>query len=857
VSHMLPETGFAEGCRKPARIIWFGAIAAVGGDATHGPFTANLRKGANVDATLLELVRARLQSEGVELTPWAQLVLAACSSDEALHAVLADKDSKLVPGVASAARSPSVYINAVTVAGFRGVGPKCKLELSGSPGLTLIVGRNGSGKSSLSEALEFVLTGENSRWSTRSKVWKEGWRNLHQTHDAEIEVEMTIEGDPGRAVVSKRWADGAELDQAGTVIQRHGLKKSALADLGWDRPLELYRPFLSYNELGAMFDEGPTAFHDRLSKMLGLEDLVEGQKSLAKERLARTKLIEGSDTGMRLLVAQLADFDDERVRGAIAILKTPRPDLSVLEKMLLGKRDGGDDAVAAALRRLLSIDLPRTEDAKQIADAARQGAEATATAERSSSRALELIELLSRALSFHSQHKEKICPVCGVGALDGKWRAQTAATIERLKDEATAAANASQVASAARAAAREIAQPMPNFVLALRGVLGSADAITAAWRDLAQLDLGSLEVITTKLVPAVDTLRMVLGEAQSEAEREMVRREAPWRRAIGLIAPWVLTARDAENAQMAIGHIKRAEKWLKIAADDIRSERFRPVSEEAKRLWQILRQQSNVDLEVVALAGSGPTRHPVLTVDVDGAETDALSVMSQGELTSIALSLFLPRATLPESPFRFVVIDDPVQSMDPARVDGLARVLASAAQNRQVVVLTHDDRLPEAVRRLNIEATIVSVTRREHSVIELRRELDPVARHLADARALALTTELPPKVAQRVIPGFCRAAIEAACMESVRRRRLGRGDKHSDVESALADQKLMTLAALALFDDAFRGGDVLARLNNSFGAPAADAFKACNRGAHLGFEGDAMALIRSVTALATGLRELK
>src|SRR5207237_5725460 len=129
----------------------------------------------------------------------------------------------------------------------------------------------------------------------------------------------------------------------------------------------------------------------------------------------------------------------------------------------------------------------------------------------------------------------------------------------------------------------------------------------------------------------------------------------------------------------------------------------------AKRLWQYLRLQSNVDLEVVALAGSGVTRRPVLTVDVDGVETDALSVMSQGELSSIALSLFLPRATLPESPFRFVVIDDPVQSMDPVRVDRLARVLEEVAKTRQVVVFTHDDRLPSSLRGLQIDATILQV----------------------------------------------------------------------------------------------------------------------------------------------------
>ena len=64
-----------------------------------------------------------------------------------------------------------------------------------------------------------------------------------------------------------------------------------------------------------------------------------------------------------------------------------------------------------------------------------------------------------------------------------------------------------------------------------------------------------------------------------------------------------------------------------------------------------------------------------LKVTVDGKDAEALGVMSQGELHSLALSLFLPRATLPDSPFRFICVDDPVQSMDPARVEGLARVL--------------------------------------------------------------------------------------------------------------------------------------------------------------------------------------
>ncbi len=49
--------------------------------------------------------------------------------------------------------------------------------------------------------------------------------------------------------------------------------------------------------------------------------------------------------------------------------------------------------------------------------------------------------------------------------------------------------------------------------------------------------------------------------------------------------------------------------------------------------------------------------------------------------------------------------------MDPAKVDGLAHVL-EVAKARQVIVFTHDDRLPEAARRLRLDARVLEVTRR-------------------------------------------------------------------------------------------------------------------------------------------------
>ena len=115
------------------------------------------------------------------------------------------------------------------------------------------------------------------------------------------------------------------------------------------------------------------------------------------------------------------------------------------------------------------------------------------------------------------------------------------------------------------------------------------------------------------------------------------------------------------------------------------------------------------------------------------------------------------------------MIDDPVQSMDPAKVEGLARLLPGSATDRQVVVFTHDDRLPEAIRRLQLPAVIWEVTRREGSVVELTKNDDPVSRYVDDARALAQHRPSYPRDARAVVvAGFCRSALEAACHQVIR-----------------------------------------------------------------------------------------
>jgi hypothetical protein len=141
--------------------------------------------------------------------------------------------------------------------------------------------------------------------------------------------------------------------------------------------------------------------------------------------------------------------------------------------------------------------------------------------------------------------------------------------------------------------------------------------------------------------------------------------------------------------------------------------------------------------------------------------------------------------------------------------------------------------------------------------VELRRALDPVGRYLEDALAVAGTADLPPSAATRVVPGLCRLGLEAACMEVVRRRRLGRGEAHPEVERVLSGAgRLPRLVALALFDDADRTADVAPRLAREAGAPLAEALKECDEGGHELDAAAAVELVRRSGKLAAWLRGL-
>ncbi|WP_344716812.1 AAA family ATPase [Gordonia defluvii] len=696
------------------------------------------------------------------------------------------------------------FLKRITVEGFRGIGTKTQLDLDPNPSLTVVSGRNGSGKSSFAEALEVALTGTTYRWKDRTSQWSEHWRNIHAGTNPRIEVTLAEEN-VGPTALTVEWAPNADLEDATTAVQRNGQKKEGgFASLGWTQPLQTYRPLLTYEELGALLQGRPSDLYDAISTVLGLEQVTTALKALDEYRKRFTPLETKVKADKKAVTQDLGALDDERAAGATKLIKAKHVETEQLRQLATGT--GGETATAARLRALQEIVFPaKAECDEKSAELTKAVAALAQVADRVGDGLQRREALIDAALAIHDHDGDQLCPLCGTGTLDTPRveelrteRAQHKHDMAELQAARTAARNAQTRAVALLTVVPPVlSQDLPPQIATEATELGDA------WATWAQVPAGRLEI--AEHLKASGPVREKLAELQAAVDELIASADEAWGKVAARLAAfaddqeaWAAQESDATAA-------KGAHKWLKDNEIVLKNERVRPIAQEAKRIWAGLRQESNVEIAGLTLEGANTRRHVEIKAQVDGEDAGALSVMSQGELHSLALALFLPRATMPESPFRFVVLDDPVQAMDPAKVDGLVHELLRIAKTRQVIVFSHDDRFASAVRRApkDVPVKIYEVTRATNSTVTLAVTFSPAKRYLNDAFALVKDEQLPVETLRRVLPGLLRLALEAQAREVFFGRELVKGTPHDDVEKAWgAAHKTRARLALALEDPA-------------------------------------------------------
>jgi recombinational DNA repair ATPase RecF len=844
-------------------------------------FSAALWYSKQMDEVLLEIVLERLGTNPLPAEA-EDLLLTAFEGDQALATQLSAPPGQRHTHQATGAPAKEpvgAYLHSLTVQAFRGIGPPATLQVSPGPGLTLIVGRNGSGKSSFAEALEVLLTSTLMRWAPPAPVVvKEGWRSKHASGATEISAEFLIEGS-GRATVTRTWARGADLANSTSWLQRAGDKRVPMSDLGWDTDLKEYRPFLSHSELEAFFGK-PSDLYDLLASVLGLEDLTAADKRLNAARKEREDAIADVKRRLEPLRARLHPLaeQDERATTCLTALSGSIPakwDIAAARAAATGGTPA-EDGDLATLRRLTQLSVPpQAEIDAALADINNAATGLRNLAGTSAAQARDLANLLDAALGHHQAHGDGDCPVCGnPGALTAQWRSAAQQVRDQLGKQAATADDAFATARSAVNRAGRLLHPTPTILGGSATTVSTIDTATArtTWQNWASpiTDAGYItpDSLITASAPTMLTTLIELAQhletafpallnavtALTEAAaQELADHDAQWAPAAADVAAWCNAAELAVAASQPVPSLKLARKWIAAATDELRDLRLAPLADLSRAIWAELRQESNVSLGAFRLSGTNTTRRLDLDVSIDGEPGAALGTMSQGEINALALSVFLPRATVKESPFNFLVIDDPVQAMDPAKVDGLAKVLAKVAANRQVIVFTHDNRLTAAVKDLSLPATILEVTRQPRSDVTVRQCLDASKQALGDAGAVNADKNVPEAVAARVIPALCRTAVETAFAEAYWRRQLRAGRTRTQIEDSLAGKnlRLVRIAALALLGSADEGPRVITEIEKRWGRHFGSTMRTLNQGSHQGHRGDLDLLISDGRTLVT------
>ncbi|MGB3896147.1 MAG: AAA family ATPase [Mycolicibacter sinensis] len=444
--------------------------------------------GGSVEAEVWEL----LDADETVTEETAYLVAAALHGDAELaeqlggQAPVPERPDMTTTGGPAPLRA---FLRSITVSGFRGIGPRATLQLNPYYGITVISGRNGSGKSSFAEALEYALTGSSYRWANKKgQHWEASWRNLHMGEPAAIAIDFAMEPDDNRggstATVGVDWAAEAELDSARRWSQIRGERREPVAALGWDQALESHRPLMSYDELGGRLEDTPSALYDSLNRLLGLDMIADADnrlKDAEKQLSGPRKAANESRIQLRRTLDSSSDPRAAQVKKLTA--RTPY-DLDAVTATTLGTHTD-QAATIARLRLLTELVVPDPAKATEVANELRAAVDDHVAGADSAVKAMTArATLLREALHLHADIGDGTCPVCETGSFDAAWRVAAA---ERLKE-----------ADASTAKHQAMTQRLARARSAADGFFGTV----ASQPPVERVELASLSLFNNALMGA-------------------------------------------------------------------------------------------------------------------------------------------------------------------------------------------------------------------------------------------------------------------------------------------------------------------------------------------------------------------
>lgn len=636
----------------------------------------------------------------------------------------------------STSKSSAPRVTRIVAHGFRGVGPETCIRTDGRN--LVLLGDNGSGKTSFVDAIEYALTGDVKSLSRRGQrlSLKRHLANVHfpgTTPRAQLELSG---GETDCVMVNGVVTDGGLSDsflagaRNGNFILRRRQLLSFLEAEDRDR-YQMLRPFL---DLGA-FD--------------GIEAAAKEAARLAKAAAGSTKRdVERSTVRARVVlrVADDADLDDaallevlnDRLRAAGVGEAVSLGDVCVLRSQMETKLSGAPEDLAAvadreaeaALQECVEL-IPTSEELDHLVGSY----ESSLADDAECGRLLE--EVLLQGSEWIRADSLDSCPLC-------EQPIERHETLERIR--------ARLEMNAARIGRRQTAREALSVVRSsLTVLIATATMAQKKWQDahprqawpLSDMAAGLDQVATTlkghDLSPDMRALRVVVARIRKWHLSDPQAGPKADARVANDVASQdddhpVLTARDTlkwlEDDLPELRETRAADSRARRMAQ--LSTRLHAVAEEARKSV-VSRLFSEIEHEIADVykafhpgEGLGGFRitmkdyaegSAVLTGDFHTKTgEDPRAYYSEAHQDTLGLAVFLALCrqwSRQYEGFRLVVLDDVLSSIDgPHRARVAEYIVGPLAATHQVLLTTHDsvlfERLFEVQKALGKQAAFAN-----------------------------------------------------------------------------------------------------------------------------------------------------
>jgi chromosome segregation protein len=682
-----------------------------------------------------------------------------------------------------------VKISFVEVAGFRGFKDKARFEFP--TGFAVLAGRNGVGKSTVMDAVEFALTGTINKYQVREAkgggVDEHLWWVGEGTPD-EHYVNVGFVDDTGNEMaVSRSRERGANMTTEAIAAAFH--KEAATANVSAAAMLSttlIRDEYISALSLDLPGQARFNAVRDATAGLTGedfskrLAGIAAAADDIKTEQARRVKEVE-SELGRALTSLTEARSAAERqsaLTEAQATIAQVEPTISLdqpnaldalRKKIVDRKRDVAEINAAVAKFEQLDVerqyvtsgpaqqelaqaqaDLNSADLTLQQRQLALEDARRTVTAESDSDQwAAHMVALLDNghAIGLVDGH----CPLCAASRTEAEFHAAIDAARAALDERVTRLRRAMDAVTAAQQAFDEAARKKNEAETAVTKQLNRRADLLLALDDVAK----TFQIVGITPMPRESKAARLLA---LERQEQIARLEQ---------ASYILEASGAQErvvmletrvrqlrlqvdelsdkltgADRAVDAAKQIQNVAKSVANQLSAEQFETVMPLLKEMYRRLRPHT--DWREIDTDFGGTVRASLNFIIGDGHNPQFVFSSGQRRAAGIAFLLAI-HLSRPWCALRTLLLDDPVQHIDDYRALNLVEVLSAIRRTgRQIIVAVEDNALADVLcRRLRSDAMDLGrrfdlgTANNGSAIIQKKTDMFPLTKQVLQKAAIA------------------------------------------------------------------------------------------------------------------------